>query len=90
MGTSMMKGWDMPADVHMSQSKELCQQNVGDNTVPEWPVKLAPWLKEYSGGHRGRGVTLLPPTSEIQIPARPQVGKLVAAFHWPAVYSIEP
>ena len=42
--------------------------------------------------HGGRVVTLLPPTSEIGVrfPARPQVGKLVVACRWSAVYSIEP
>ena len=44
------------------------------------------------GGHGGRVVTLLPPTSEagVWFPAQPQVGKLVVACHWLAVYSIEP
>ena len=37
-------------------------------------------------------VTLSPPTSEIGvlIPAQPQVGKLVVACHWLAVYITEP
>ena len=35
---------------------------------------------------------LSPPTSEagVRFPARPQVGKLVVACRWSAVYSIEP
>ena len=43
-------------------------------------------------GHRGRVVTLSPPTSEVgvQFPALPQVGKLVIACRWSAVYSTEP
>ena len=43
-------------------------------------------------GHGGRVVTLSPPTSEIgvQFLARPQVGKLVVAWCWSAVYSTEP
>ena len=43
-------------------------------------------------GHGGRVVTLSPPTSEagVQFPARPQVGKLVVACRWSAVYSTEP
>ena len=43
-------------------------------------------------GHGGRVVTLSPPTSEarVRFPARPQVGKLVVASHWLAVYSTEP
>ena len=44
------------------------------------------------GGHGGRVVTLSPPTSEdgVRFPAWPQVGKLVVASHWLAVYSTEP
>ena len=43
-------------------------------------------------GHGGRVVTLSPPTSEagVWFPARPQVGKLVVACCWSAVYSTEP
>ena len=42
-------------------------------------------------GHGGRVVTLSPPTSEAEVrfPARPQVGKLVVACCWSAVYSTE-
>ena len=44
------------------------------------------------GGHGDRVVTLSPPTSEagVRSPARPQVGKLVVACRWSAVYSTEP
>ena len=44
------------------------------------------------GGHGGRVVTLLPPTSEagVRSPSRPYVGKLVVACRWSAVYSTEP
>ena len=44
------------------------------------------------GGHGGRVVTLWPPISEagVRFPARPQVGKLVVACRWSAVYSTEP
>ena len=44
------------------------------------------------GDHGGRVVTLSPPTSEagVRFPAQPQVGKLVIACHWSAVYSTEP
>ena len=43
-------------------------------------------------GHGGRVVTLSPPTSEagVRFTALPQVGKLVVACHWLAVYSTEP
>ena len=43
-------------------------------------------------GHGGRVVTLSPPTSEagFRFPAWPQVGKLVVACRWSAVYSTEP
>ena len=46
----------------------------------------------YVRGHGGRVLTLPPPTSEagVQFPAWPQVGKLVVACHWSAVYSTEP
>ena len=42
-------------------------------------------------GHGGRVVTLSPPTSEagVRSPSRPQVGKLVVACHWSAVYSTQ-
>ena len=44
------------------------------------------------GGHGGRVVTLSPPTSEAGVRSLswPQVGKLVVACHWSAVYSTEP
>ena len=44
------------------------------------------------GGHGGRVVKLSHPNSEAEVrfPARPQVGKLVVACHWSAVYSTEP
>ena len=44
------------------------------------------------GGHGGRVVLLSLPTSEVRVwfPARPQVGKLVVACCWLAVYSTEP
>ena len=47
--------------------------------------------KEWRG-HGGRVVTLLPPTSEarVRFPAWPQVGKVVVACRWSAVYSTEP
>ena len=49
-------------------------------------------MVKVSWGHGGRVVTRLPPTSEagVWFPAQPQVGKLVVACHWSAVYSTEP
>ena len=46
----------------------------------------------FTGGHGGRVGTLSPPTSEagVWFPARRQVGKLVVACRWSAVYSTEP
>ena len=46
----------------------------------------------HERGHGGRVATLSPPTSEAMVcfPARPQVGKLVVACRWLAVYSTEP
>ena len=48
--------------------------------------------KNLRGGHGGRVVTLSTPTSEpgVRFLARPQVGKLVVACRWSAVYSTEP
>ena len=44
------------------------------------------------GGNGGRVVTLLPSTSEagVWFLSRPQVGKLVVACCWSAIYSTEP
>ena len=52
-------------------------------------TKVQGYLK---GGQSGRVVTLSPPTSEagVRFPARPQVGKLVGAYRWSALYSTEP
>ena len=49
-------------------------------------------VKPVLRGHGGRVVTLSPPTSEagVRSPAWPQVGKLVVACRWSAVYSTEP
>ena len=46
----------------------------------------------FGGGHGGRVVTLLPPTSEagVRFKAVLQVGYLVVAFRWSVVYSTEP
>ena len=54
--------------------------------------QYAKLVVSYTGGHGGRVVTLSPPTSEtgVRFPARPQVGKLVVACRWSAVYSTEP
>ena len=43
-------------------------------------------------GHGGSVVTLLPPISEarVRFPTGPQVGKLVVACRWSAVYSTKP
>ena len=48
--------------------------------------------EQRGGGHGGTVVTLSPPTSEagVWFLAQPQVGKLVVACCWLAVYSIEP
>ena len=55
-------------------------------------LRLVILIISSSRGHGGRVVTLVPPTSEagVQFPARPQVGKLVVAYRWSAVYSTEP
>ena len=56
-----------------------------------WEARVLP-LCHRGGGHSGRVVTLSPPTSEagVRSPSRPQVGKLVVACRWSAVYSTEP
>ena len=53
---------------------------------------FTPYGLQDIGGHGGRVVTLSPPTSEagVRFLARPQVGKLVVACRWSAVYSTEP
>ena len=49
-------------------------------------------FKTVIRSHGGRVVILSLPTSEAEVcfPARPQVGKLVVAYRWSAVYSTEP
>ena len=49
-------------------------------------------IQLFTGGHGGRVVTLSPPTSEagVRSPSWPEVGKLVVACRWSAVYSTEP
>ena len=58
------------------------------NSKEFWELFLIFITIEWGGG----GATLSPPTSEagVRFPARPQVGKLVVASHWSAVYSTEP
>ena len=54
---------------------------------------LLRWIHSQMGrGHGGRVVTLLSPTSEagVRFLTQPQVGKLVVACRWLAVYSTEP
>ena len=55
-------------------------------------VGLSPFFVGSGGGHSDRVVTLSPPTSGagVRSPSRPQVGKLVVACRWSAVYSTEP
>ena len=50
------------------------------------------FLWVFLRGQDGRAVTLSSTTSDIgaRIPARPEVGKLVVACCWSAVYSTEP
>ena len=58
--------------------------------VSTFKLKLA--ILNCSGCHSDRVVTLSPPTSEagVRSPSWPQVGKLVVACRWSAVYSTEP
>ena len=65
-------------------------QNFLSNRV--FRVRLGSVFSNIHRGHGGRVVTFSPPTSEagVRFPARPQVGKLVVACRWSAVYSTEP
>ena len=62
------------------------------NTFIKKLVNKCGCLKHHVGGYSGRVVTLSPPTSEagVRFLAQPQVGKLVVACCWSAVYSTEP
>ena len=64
----------------------------GGTQVSWWRSVFSEFFLFFGGGHGARVVTLSPPTSEagVRLPARPQVGKLVVACHWSAVYSTEP
>ena len=57
-----------------------------------YPCDIRDDISSHKRGHGGRVVTLSPPTFEARarFPAWPQVGKLVVACHWSAVYSTEP
>ena len=61
-------------------------------TVSLVHLTSARYIQEVMRGHGGRVVTLSPPTSEAEVrsPSWPQVGKLVVACCWSAVYSTEP
>ena len=60
--------------------------------MPLQTGKIRVYPEGDNWGHGGSVVTLSPPTSEarVQFPAQPQVGKLVVACRWSAVYSTEP
>ena len=63
---------------------------ITDNNINHGPEAFSYSLNFFLvTGHSGRVVTLSPPTSEagVRFPARPQVGKLVVACRWSAVYS---
>ena len=55
-------------------------------------LNYSAFLEGHTGGHGGRVVTLSPPTSEagVRSSSRPEVGKVVVACRWSAVYSTEP
>ena len=56
------------------------------------PPTLTVFTQVNRGGQGGRVVTLSPPTSEagVRSLSQPEVGKLVVAYRWSAVYSTEP
>ena len=72
--------------------KPTYRKSLAGNLLVWSDLTLDPAFKANVGGHGGRVVTLSPPTSEagVRSPARPQVGKLVVACCWSAVYSTEP
>ena len=59
---------------------------------PVWAFADTLTCKRPEGGHGGRVVTLSLPTSEAGVRSLswPEVGKLVVACRWSAVYSTEP
>ena len=69
---------------------------LGGGRISFYTGRLHPYASNdnfsTNGGHGGRVVTLLPPTSEagVRFLARPQVGKLVVACRWSAVSSALP
>ena len=83
------RGLQCPLAIHSSYYLEAGSTREG---LSESMLSLTGLVEERSRGHGGRVVTLLPPTSEARVrsPARPQVGKLVVACRWSAVYSTEP
>ena len=68
--------------------RQVCYHCV--TVTPRYSLCFNHYLK--GRGHGCRVVTLSPPTSEagVRFSARPQVGKLVVACRWSAVYSTEP
>ena len=80
----------------IAQRRFLCQYESDTLFSKLYQSEAVNYLKLFvatdSRGHSGRVVTLSPPTCEdgVWFPARPQVGKLVVACHWSAVYSTEP
>ena len=71
----------------------LCNQDVRAQTMGcKSGLRLHYLFHVEFGGHGGRVVTLLPPTSEagVRFLEQSQVGKLVVACRWSAVYSTEP
>ena len=74
--------------VQVKQSKQLLTKEIC--LLSEATTYIFP--HRNGRGHGGRVVTLLPPTSEagVRFLAWPEVGKLVVACCWPAVYSTEP
>ena len=72
--------------------KPTCWKSWAGNLLMWSDLTLGHSFKVKQRGHGGRVVTLSPPTSEarVRLLAWPQVGKLVVACRWSAVYSTEP
>ena len=69
----------------------ICECKTNDPTMIEALFQYNVFFIIPHRGHGGRVVTLSPPTCEarVRFPAWPQVGKLVVACRWSAVYSTE-
>ena len=73
-------------------TSSLVSRKLVDSATSIYALSSKYLLNQLMRGHSGRVVTLSPSTSEVGVRflAWPQVGKLVVACRWSAVYSTEP